>query len=184
MAASGVRGVARPLLPAWTPDSFPAISGAGPMVAPARPRDTPGREEQDMTTRFAGHDTVPGGWYLNPLRLAIVAVPRGGGRLPEGEGSWRRVSALTAFALAPVLGALFVVALPVGVVALLAAALAAPTLRLLRGGTGDLAATLTPGWAPGEVHLTGRRAHAIPARFAPDARLDALAREIAARRGR
>ncbi|NTV81258.1 MAG: hypothetical protein HGA24_07535, partial [Candidatus Aminicenantes bacterium] len=92
-----------------------------------------------MTTTFAGNEAVPGGWYLNPLRLAIVAVPEGGGRLPDGAGSWRRVSALAAFALAPVLGALFVVALPIGVIAMLAAALAAPTLRLLRGTTGDLA---------------------------------------------
>lgn len=136
-----------------------------------------------MTTTFAAHETVPGGWYLNPMRLAIVAVPEGGGRLPAGAGSWRRVSALAAFALAPIVGALYVLALPVGVIALLAAALAAPTLRLLRGGTGELAATLTPGWTPGEAHLTGRRSHAAPASFAPDARLDALAREIAARRG-
>ena len=135
-----------------------------------------------MTTTHAGNEAVRGGWYVNARRLTIVPVPDAGGRLPAGEGTWRRVSAPVALALVPVVGAIFVLALPVGVLALVAAALAAPVLRLLRSGTGDLAATITPGWAPGEVHLTGRHAHVAGAGFAPDARLDALAREIAARR--
>jgi hypothetical protein len=48
----------------------------------------------------------------------------------------------------------------------------------------DLAATVTPGWAPGAAHFTGKRSEEKAAEEAPsqEAMLDELAREIDAKR--
>jgi hypothetical protein len=48
----------------------------------------------------------------------------------------------------------------------------------------DLAATVTPGWAPGAAHFTGKRSEEKAAEEAPsqEAKLDELAREIDAKR--
>lgn len=135
-----------------------------------------------MTTTYESETRVPGGYYLNARRWTVVPVTNDGDRLPAGPGRWRRVNTAVALLLVPVLGVTFLMALPIIGLAVGASALVTPALRLLRGGTGDLAATLTPGWTPGEAHLTGRGG-AGGLRFCPvDERLDALAREIEARR--
>ena len=134
-----------------------------------------------MTT-YASESAVPGGYYLNARRWAVVPVANDGDRLPAGPGTWRRVSVLAALALVPVLGFTFLMALPIIGFVIAATALTTPVLRLLRGGTSDLAATLTPGWTPGEAHLTGREGKGNGGAVAGDARLDALARDILARR--
>jgi len=134
-----------------------------------------------MTT-YASESAVPGGYYLNALRWTLVPVAKDGDRLPAGPGSWRRVSVIAALLLVPILGATFLMALPVIGFVLAAGALATPALRLLRGGTSDLAATLTPGWTPGEAHLTGRGRAGNGVVVAAAPRLEALAREIEARR--
>lgn len=135
-----------------------------------------------MTTTYASESAVRSGYYLNARRWAVVPVASDGERLPAGPGTWRKVNPVVALALVPILGATFLMALPVIGFVLAAGALATPALRLLRGGTTDLAATLTPGWTPGEAHLTGRDGAVGGGLMVADARLDALAREIEARR--
>ena len=65
-----------------------------------------------MTSAIHGGAAVHGGYYFNPARWAIEVVERDGMRLPEGKGTWRRIPAAAALALTPVLGAMFLVALP------------------------------------------------------------------------
>jgi len=89
--------------------------------------------------------------------------------------------------LAPLLGLLFVVLLPFVGLAMLAQIAFRALARWARRGAEDLAATVTPGWRPGEAHLTGRRAAGasdpeVPAGGAGEDALRDVAEEVAARR--
>ena len=59
-------------------------------------------------------------------------------------------------------------------------------MRAFRSSAQDLAATVSPGWQPGEAHFTGTRAEEAGAGAqepaARDEALDALEREIERRR--
>jgi hypothetical protein len=136
-------------------------------------------------TSFQSGAAVGSGYYFNPIRWHVAPVSRDGESLPAGAGHWWKVPTLAALALVPILGATFLMALPVIGFVVLAQALAAPVLRTFRAGASDLAATVSPGWQPGEAHLTGKEQGAAERSAPPataDARLDALEREIAARR--
>ena len=82
--------------------------------------------------------------------------------------------------MVPVLGALFLVFLPLIGFALFAWAL----FRKLTGGVretaADLAATVSPGWTPGEAHLTGKPGERAAA-ASPELR--ELEDEVARKRG-
>jgi hypothetical protein len=134
-----------------------------------------------MTTYESGA-AVPGGFYFNPSRWTIEAAAHDGARLPAGTGRWMRLPALAALALAPILGAAFLMSLPLIGFVLAARALAVAAARRLGGSATALAATVSPGWSPGEAHLTGRRGGADEEPSEVDARLDELERVIAERR--
>ncbi len=138
-----------------------------------------------MTT-YGGGTAVKSGYYLNLSRWHIEPVENDGGRLPGGKGEWMRVNTVAALALVPVLGGLFLMFLPFIGFALALQAAATPVVRLFKSSAGDLAATMTPGWRPGEAHFTGKRtedasveAQGPPAR---PSRLEELEREIEAKR--
>jgi hypothetical protein len=91
------------------------------------------------------------------------------------------------FLLAPIVGLLFVVLLPFIGLAMLVQAVARALTRRAREGARDLAATVAPGWRPGEAHLTGRPPASPPgddmaAGGAGEEALEDVAHEIAARR--
>lgn len=138
-----------------------------------------------MTT-FQSGAAVQSGYYFNPIRWHIAPVAADGARLPEGHGSWMKVNTLVALALVPILGATFLMSLPVIGFVVFAQALAMPVLKLFRAGATDLAATVSPGWQPGEAHLTGKTpADAATGEEPPAAaaaRLDALEKDIAEKR--
>lgn len=138
-----------------------------------------------MTT-FQSGAAVQSGYYFNPIRWHIAPVAADGQRLPEGAGSWTKVNTVLALVLVPILGATFLMSLPVIGFVVFAQALAVGALRLFRSGATDLAATVSPGWQVGEAHLTGKTAaEARPeekGQPAADARLDALEKEIAEKR--
>ncbi len=83
-----------------------------------------------MTTYESGA-AVHGGFYLNPSRWTMTTVGHGGARLPEGPGRWLRVPAALALLLTPILGAAFVIALPVLGFVLAARALATAGARIV-----------------------------------------------------
>jgi len=139
-----------------------------------------------MTTTYESGSAVLSGTYLNPTSWHVEPVGRDGERLPAGRGRWMRVPTAAALALVPVLGATFLIFLPlIGIVVTLQA-LAAPVMSLFHASATDLAATVSPGWLPGEAHFTGKRPeNAGVEEKGPTAAgdsLDAIAREIEERR--
>jgi hypothetical protein len=135
---------------------------------------------------FKGGTAVKNGYYLNLSRWAIEPVSRDGERLPEGKGEWIAIPAVAALALTPVLGATFLMLLPLNGVVLSLQALASPVVRMFQSSAADLAATVSPGWQPGEAHFTGKSPERAGIEeegpIAQDERLDALEREIEQKR--
>ena len=137
-----------------------------------------------MTT-INGGTAVQGGYYLSKSNWEIVPVEKDGQKLP-GAASEHYVKLSTAAALMvmPVLGGLMVVFLPfIGLYLTVQAALR-PLVGVFQRSAQDLAATVTPGWQPGEAHFTGKRSEEKAAEEAPskEAKLEELAKEIDSKR--
>ncbi|MEY2667684.1 MAG: hypothetical protein RJA59_322 [Pseudomonadota bacterium] len=137
-----------------------------------------------MTT-INGNSAVPGGYYLSKSNWEIFPIEKDGQRLP-GPAAEHYVKLPTAAALLlmPVLGGLMVVFLPFIGLYLSAKAALRPLAGMFERSAQDLAATVTPGWQPGEAHFTGQAGGEERGRKgrAGEDRLEALAREIEARR--
>jgi hypothetical protein len=130
---------------------------------------------------------VLSGYYLNPTRWHVEPIAQDGGRLPAGKGTWMKVPTAAALVMVPLLGAAFLMFLPLIGFALVLHALASPVMNLFRASATDLAATMTPGWQPGEAHFTGKSPENAGVEekgpiAARDDRLEALSREIELRR--
>ena len=139
--------------------------------------------------RHIGGSPAESGYYWNPRNWSITPIPRPGGFLPGGpRDRFLKVPTLAVLLLMPILGGLFVVFLPVIGFVLVAWALSRKVAALLHGGAADLASTVTPGWRPGEAHLTGKPGEGdkdLPHEHgAGDQALEALRKEIAHKRGR
>jgi hypothetical protein len=104
-----------------------------------------------------GGTAVKGGYYLSKSNWEIFPVAHDGEKLP-GAASEHYVHVPTAAALAllPVLGGLMVVFLPFIGIYLTAKAVVRPVVGIFGRSAQDLGATITPGWAPGAAHLTGK----------------------------
>ncbi|HSN16318.1 MAG TPA: hypothetical protein VLT61_16915 [Anaeromyxobacteraceae bacterium] len=128
-------------------------------------------------TRFESNATVKSGYYFNPIAMKIVPVARDGERLPNEKGSWLAIPTVAALALTPLLGALFLMFLPMIGFVLFAHAAGVKVASLFKGGAGEL---VVPGYAPGMAHLTGKEAGAEKkegeAKAAPE--LEKLSKEI------
>ena len=137
--------------------------------------------------RYTGGRHVPGGYYWNRRHWSIAAVTDEGGLLPGTSADrYVRISWVTALLLAPILGGLFVVALPfIGFGMFFHWAWTWVT-GSAREGVKDLAATVAPGWRPGEVHLTGRsvdgKLEDLPAGGAGESAVKDVADEVSRRR--
>ncbi len=137
--------------------------------------------------RFNGGSSVPGGTYWNPRGWSVTPVEKDGGRLPGiSSDRYLRIHWLVALLLAPLLGGLFVVFLPfIGFAMFFQWAFGKAT-GTAREGVRDLAATVTPGWRPGEVHMTGRaqdgKGEQLPAGGAGEKALEDVAAEVARKR--
>lgn len=139
-----------------------------------------------MATTYESGTAVLNGYYLNPSSWCVTPVAHDGERLPSGEGRWLRIPTAAALALVPILGATFLVFLPLVGFLVTFHALAALVVKAIHGSAAELAATVNPGWVPGEAHFTGKAAaNAGVEEKGPisggDA-LEALAAEIARRR--
>jgi hypothetical protein len=110
-----------------------------------------------MATTYESGSAVLSGYYLNPTAWHIEPIERDGEKLPTGRGRWTRIPTAAALALVPVLGATFLIFLPLIGFLVTLQALAAPVLNLFHASATELAATVSPGWLPGEAHFTGKR---------------------------
>jgi hypothetical protein len=138
-----------------------------------------------MTKRTAG-EQASAGYYLSTRSWHIHPVAADGERLPGEAGErWIRISVVAALALTPILGLAFLMFLPfIGFYLTIEAALQ-PLIRVFRREAAELAATMSPGWQPGEAHLTGKRHeedHGPETRGPPQDELEKLAAELEAKR--
>ena len=134
-----------------------------------------------MTTYESGA-AVRSGYYLNAKRWHLEPIAKDGDRLPAGEGSWLKVNTAVALLLVPVLGATFLMSLPVIGFAVFGRAIAGKALATFTRSAEDLASTVSPGWAAGEAHLGGKPGEEKAAAPKASKELDALEKEIAARK--
>jgi hypothetical protein len=132
-----------------------------------------------------GGSAVPGGYYLSRSNWEVFPIAHDGERLP-GKPSEHYVKVPTAAALAlmPVLGGLMVVFLPFIGLYLTAKTAVRPLSNVFHRSAKDLAATVTPGGAPGAAHFTGKSTEEKPAEEAKagEAMLEELAREVEEKR--
>ena len=132
-----------------------------------------------------GGSAVKGGYYLSKSNWELFPIAHDGEKLP-GPASEHYVQVPTAAALAlmPVLGGLMVVFLPFIGLYMTGKAVLSPVGKMFNRSAKDLAATVTPGWAPGTAHFTGKRSEEKAAEEAPskEAKLEELAKEIDAKR--
>jgi len=139
-----------------------------------------------MANTYQSSSAVPSGYYFNAARWHVEPIANDGDRLPEGNGSWMKVPTAAALLLVPILGATFLMFLPFIGFALLFQAIGLKVIGLFRASATELAATVSPGWQPGEAHFTGKRAeNAGVEEKGPTASgdaLDALADEIERKR--
>jgi hypothetical protein len=105
-----------------------------------------------------GGSAVPGGYYLSKTNWEFFPVEKDGQRLPgPASEHYVKVPMAAVFLVMPVLGGLMVVFLPFIGLAMTAHAAVRPLANVFRKNAEDLAATVTPGWAPGAAHFTGQR---------------------------
>ena len=138
-----------------------------------------------MTTYQSG-SAVQSGYYFNAARWHVEPIADDGGRLPDAAGRWIKVPTVAALLLVPILGATFLMFLPLIGFVMLFRAIGASFIRVFSASATDLAATMSPGWQPGEAHFTGKSPeHAGVEEKGPTPRgdaLDALAAEIERKR--
>ncbi|HET8542436.1 MAG TPA: hypothetical protein VFL83_21360 [Anaeromyxobacter sp.] len=139
-----------------------------------------------MANTYQSGSAVRSGYYFNAARWHVEPIAEDGGRLPAGAGSWVKVPTAVALLLVPILGATFLMFLPLIGFVMLFRAIGVSVLGAFRASASDLAATMSPGWQPGEAHFTGKSPeHAGVEEKGPTPRgdaLDALAEEIERRR--
>jgi hypothetical protein len=125
---------------------------------------------------------VGGGYYFNASNLEIEVVPSEGGHLKGG--SYVKVPFPVLFVIVPLLGALFLMSMPVIGFALLGYAMTRKLAGAFSQGATDLATTVQPGsFATGAAYFTGKPEEREERAPAPrSAALEELDREIAARK--
>jgi hypothetical protein len=107
--------------------------------------------------KFNGGTKVEGGYYWNPTTLEVKLVGNEGAILPGSERStFFRVPFPVLLAVVPLGGALFLMFLPAIGFALFGHAIYKKAIGGVKAGAEDLAASVTPGWAPGAAHFTGK----------------------------
>jgi hypothetical protein len=104
-----------------------------------------------------GGTRVKAGFYWRRSQWEIVPLSGAGGVLPGGpEETYHRIPVLVMLAVAPIMGALFVVFLPFIGFAMMLQYLAQSAVQATRHAAGELAATIGPSWRPGEAFFFGR----------------------------
>ncbi len=139
-----------------------------------------------MATTYESGTAVLNGYYLDASSWSVTPIAHDGDRLPSGRGRWLRIPTAAALALVPILGATFLVFLPLVGFLVTLWALASIVVSAAHGSATALAATVNPGRIPGEAHFTGKVTEDAGVEGGPVARadaLEALAAEIARRRG-
>lgn len=139
-------------------------------------------------TMIAAGTRVNKGYYFNARTWMLQGMPTDGEPLPGKFGEkYLAIPLVLAFVVAPMMGAAFLMFLPLIGFYLALHALSRPVVRLFSRSATEIAATIEPGWQPGEAHLTGKRADEGSGEKteeqAAQAELEQLQKEIDKRRG-
>jgi hypothetical protein len=141
--------------------------------------------------RYTGGNKVSGGYYWNPMRWEVEVVPSEGGRLRgPAEARYVKLPFPLLFVVVPLLGALFLVFLPLIGFALFGYAIAKKVAGFAKRSATELASTVAPGgFATGEAYFTGKVGEEKPGEEkAGEAKaqeeIERLAKEIEARKAR
>ena len=128
-----------------------------------------------------GGSAVQGGYYLSKSNWEIFPIARDGQKLPGPVSEhYVKVNTATALMVMPVLGGLMVVFLPFIGLYLTAKTVVGGLSGVFSRSAQDLGATITPGWAPGAAHMTGKATDEKKADEAKveDPKLAELAKEV------
>ena len=108
--------------------------------------------------RYTGGEQVSGGYYWSPRNWEIEVVPSEGARLRGAPGSkYVKLPFPLLFVVVPLLGALFLIFLPLIGFALFGYAIAKKVGGFVKQSATELASTVAPGgFATGEAHFTGK----------------------------
>lgn len=131
--------------------------------------------------KFTGGSKVSGGYYWNPRAWEVEVVGNEGGTLPgTPDQKFLRLPFLALFAVLPMMGVIFMIALPLIGFGLFAYALARKLTGGVKRSASELAETVTPGWQPGTAHFTGKPGEEGAPRSSEE--LEKLTKEIADKR--
>ena len=144
------------------------------------------RSAREAVMAYTGGSEAKAGYYWSPRSWKVEVVPPEGGRLPgPGGARYVKVPFPLLLVIVPVLGAVFLVFLPLVGFGLFALAIARRLSGGMRKSADELASTLTPGWRPGEAHFTGKPGAELPSAESKVTReIEDLEREIERKRGR
>jgi hypothetical protein len=136
--------------------------------------------------RHVGGTKVEGGYYWNPRSWEVEVVPSEGGKLKgAADARYVKVPFPLLFVIVPLLGALFLMFLPLIGFALFGWAIVKKVTGGVKQGATELASTVTPGgFAAGAAHFTGKPGEEKKAEgeAKTPAELEALAKEIEERK--
>jgi hypothetical protein len=129
--------------------------------------------------RYVGGMKVGSGYYWNPRTWEVHAMTAEGGVLPGSERAhFARIPFPLLFVVVPVMGALFLVFLPVIGFALIGSSLVKRVVGGVKTSAEELAANVTPGWAPGAAHFGGKPGEEKTGDSKASPELEKLAKEI------
>ncbi len=104
--------------------------------------------------RHTGSELTKHGFYWNPRTWQVTLIERQGGVLPgPATERYARVPVLGMLVLAPIMGAAYVMFLPVIGFAMVLDFLGRRAFRAAKSGTVAMASVVSPSWRPGEAYL-------------------------------
>ncbi len=135
--------------------------------------------------KYTGGMQVAGGYYWNPRNWEVEVVASEGGRLKgAADAKYAKLPFPLLFVVVPLLGALFLMFLPLIGFALFGYAIVKKVTGGVKQGATELASTVAPGgFATGAAHFTGKPGEEKPGEAPKSAELEQLRKEIDEKRG-
>ncbi len=134
--------------------------------------------------KYTGGMQVAGGYYWNPRSWEVEVVASQGGRLKgAAETKYVKLPFPVLFVVVPLLGALFLMFLPLIGFGLFAYAIVKKVTGGVKQSATELASTMAPGgFATGEAHFTGKPGEEKKGEAPRNAEIEKLEKEIGAKR--
>jgi hypothetical protein len=134
--------------------------------------------------KYTGGMQVAGGYYWNPRNWEVEVVASEGGRLRgPTDAKYVKLPFPLLFVVVPLLGALFLMFLPLIGFALFGYAIVKKVTGGVKQGATELASTMAPGgFATGEAHFTGKPGEEKKGEAPKSPEIEELEKEIEAKR--